>query len=202
MAYPKEIQELSDSLNSLPGVGPRLSSRLALYLSVSAKDLSRRLSTSLLNVIESIKSCNKCGNVSNSDLCEICSDTQRNPKIVFIVEDAIDLSNIEATNEYNGLYHVLGGVISPMNGIGPDELNIQTLTNRIQEDGIEEIILGLNPNMEGDSTCLYIKNEIEREFPTTTIRISRLAKGIPAGGDIEYLSGQTIKDSLKRRVDM
>lgn len=202
MAYPKEIQELNDALNSLPGVGPRLSSRLALYLSVNAKDLSKRISNSLLKVIENIKSCSKCGNVTSSELCEICSDIQRDPKTVFVVEDPIDLSNIEATNEYKGLYHVLGGVISPMNGIGPDELSIQKLINRIKEDGVEEIIFGLNSNMEGDSTCLYIKNEIEREFPSNSVKTSRLAKGIPAGGDIEYLSGQTIKDSLKRRVDL
>lgn len=202
MAYPKEIQELNDALNSLPGVGPRLSSRLALYLSVNAKELSRRISTSLLKVIENIKSCSKCGNVSSSDLCDICENTQRNPKLVFVVEDPIDLANIESTKEFNGLYHVLGGVISPMNGIGPDELNIQKLLNRVKEDGVEEIIFGLNSNMEGDSTCLYIKNELERNPEISDVKVSRLAKGIPAGGDIEYLSGQTIKDSLKRRVDL
>lgn len=201
MAYPKEIQELSDSLNGLPGVGPRLASRLALYLSINAKDLSKRLSNSLLKVVDTIKACQKCGNVANSDLCDICSDSQRDQNIIFVVEDAIDLLNIESTNDYKGLYHVLGGLISPMNGIGPDELGIQKLNTRIKSENIKEVILGLNPNMEGDSTCLYIKNEIE-QLDSVEVMITRLAKGIPAGGDIEYLSGQTIKDSLKRRVDM
>jgi recombination protein RecR len=196
---PKEITELADSFGSLPNVGPKLSARIALYLSVNAKDLAKKLSTSLEEVINNIAKCNICGNVTNSDICTICSDERRDNSIVLVVEDSLDLINIENTREFKGVYHVLGGVISPINGIGPDDINITSLISRIENSSIQEVILALNPNLEGDSTSLYIKDQIDGV--KQGISVTRLAKGIPVGGDLEYLSGQTIIDSMKSRIN-
>lgn len=196
---PREIVDLSESFGSLPNVGPKLSARIALYLALSAKDLAKKLSNSLEEVINNISKCNICGNVTNKDLCSICEDESRDKSIILIVEDSLDLLNIESTKEYRGVYHVLGGVISPINGIGPDDINLTSLINRIDSEDIKEVILGLNPNLEGDSTSLYIKDQIETI--NEVLPITRLAKGIPVGGDLEYLSGQTIIDSMKSRIN-
>ncbi len=199
MAFPKEIQNLSDLFSNLPNVGPKLSNRLALYLSVNAKDLSKKLIQTLQDVVDKIKTCNICGNVATEDICSICADPSRDNKIIFVVEDSLDMNNVESTNEYNGLYHVLGGVLSPINGIGPDELRIQGLIERLKSGDVEEVILGLNPNVEGDSTSMYLKNEISKL--NSNLKITRLAKGIPVGSDIEFVSGQTIIDSMRSRVN-
>lgn len=199
MALPKSINHLSDLLSSLPGVGPKLSNRLALFLAVQGKGLANELSNSLTEVIQNIKQCEICGNISLETVCDICSDTTRDKTKVIVVEDALDLESINSTGEYNGLFHVLGGVISPVNGIGPEDLSIEKLLNRVEELGVTEIIFALNPNIEGDATSLYIKNELENRFPE--VKTTRLAKGIPVGGDLEFMSSQTLQDSLKSRVD-
>jgi len=198
-ALPKEIIELTDSFSSLPNVGPKLSARIALYLSVNAKDLAKKLSDSLEGVINNISKCNICGNVTNKDICSICDDDSRDKSIILIVEDSLDLINIESTKEFKGVYHVLGGVISPINGIGPDDINVTSLIKRAEDVVIKEVILALNPNLEGDSTSLYLKDQLETVRPG--LSITRLAKGIPMGGDLEYLSGQTIIDSMKSRIN-
>jgi len=199
MAFPKEIQDLSDLFSNLPNVGPKLSNRLALYLSVNAKDLARKLSIKLEDVINNVKSCEICGNVSNENICSICKDSSRDQSIILVIEDALDLNNIESTGEYKGLYHVLGGVISPINGIGPEELKINDLLKRIKENNVKEVILGLNPNVEGEATSMYLKQELMKVSPD--IKITRLAKGIPSGSDLEFVSSQTIVDSMKSRVN-
>lgn len=196
---PKEIIELTDSFSSLPNVGPKLSARIALYLSVNAKDLAKKLSNSLEDVINNISKCNICGNVTNKDICSICDDELRDQSILLVVEDSLDLINIEGTREYKGFFHVLGGVISPINGIGPDDINITSLIKRVEDLSVKEVILALNPNLEGDSTSLYLKDQLESV--RTDLVITRLAKGIPMGGDLEYLSGQTIIDSMKSRIN-
>lgn len=198
-SLPKEINDLTDAFSSLPNVGPKLSARIAIYLSVSAKDLAKKLSESLESVINNISKCNICGNVTNKDICSVCEDDKRDKSIILVVEDSLDLINIESTREYKGVYHVLGGVISPINGIGPDDINITSLVKRVEDEAIKEVILGLNPNLEGDSTALYIKDQLETIRPN--LQITRLAKGIPVGGDLEYLSGQTIIDSMKSRIN-
>ncbi len=198
MALPKEIQNLSDLFSRLPNIGPKLSSRLALFLAVPGKDLAMKLSQSLDDIVVKIKTCSNCGNVTTEEVCEICSDKLRDPKTMLIVEDPLDLVNIEATGEFQGLYHVLNGVISPINGIGPDDLNIAKLVERIKDLNCEEVIFALNPNIEGDATSMFIKEEIEKVNPS--IKFTRLAKGIPAGGDIEFVSNQTIIDSMKSRT--
>jgi recombination protein RecR len=196
-SIPKEIQDLSDLLSSLPGIGPKLSNRLALYLAVNGKSLALNLSHTLSEIISKVKTCEICGNVSLESVCDICKDTSRDRSTILVVEDSLDLFNIEASNIYRGLYHVLNGVISPINGVGPSDINISSLLKRIKEDEVKEVILALNPNVEGDSTSLYLKDQIENLDPNITI--TKLAKGIPAGSDLEFASTQTIVDSVKSR---
>ncbi len=199
MNTPKEIVNLSDALNSLPGIGPKMSNRLAMYLSVGGKKQAINLANSLVDVSSKIRTCIECGNVTTSEICEICSDDTRKKDIFFVVEDALDLYSIESTKEFHGLYHVLNGVISPINGIGPNDINLDSLFKRISELQPSEIILGLNPNVEGDSTSMYIKAQINKI--NADVKITRLAKGIPVGSDLEFVSQQTIVDSLKSRAE-
>jgi len=198
MGLPKEVQNLSDLFSSLPSIGPKLSNRLALFLSVNGKSLASKLSHSLDEVVKSIRLCSNCSNITDTDFCEICTDSSRDRSIVIVVEDSLDLYNLEQTGEYKGMYQVLGGLISPINGIGPRDIKIDQLLNRLQDGEIKEIILALNPNLEGDSTGLYIKNEIDKLG--LDIKLTRLAKGIPAGSDIEFASSQTLIDSFNSRV--
>lgn len=199
MNTPKEIVNLSEALNSMPGIGPKMSNRLAMYLSVSGKKQAINLANSLLEVTSKIKACKECGNVTTSEICEVCSDDNRKKDIFFVVEDALDLYSIEITREFTGLYHVLNGVISPINGVGPSDINLDSLFQRIKDLKPKEIILGLNPNVEGDSTSMYLKNQIQKI--DSDIKITRLAKGIPVGSDLEFVSQQTIVDSLKSRAE-
>ncbi|MCA9386419.1 recombination protein RecR [Candidatus Dojkabacteria bacterium] len=199
MALPRSIRDLSERFSSLPGVGPKLSNRIALYLSISNRKLASRLEDSLKDVTAKIRLCDNCFNVTdNESLCEICDDGQRDKSIILVVETPLELYSIEETGEYKGVYHVLHGIISPVNGIGPDEIRIRELLSRLKSDSdIKEIIFGLNPNLEGDSTSLYITNEIKDL--DLDIKTTRLAKGIPTGSSIEYMSSQTLSDSLRRR---
>jgi len=199
MALPKAITDLSESFSRLPGVGPKLSSKIALYLSISNKKLASKLSGDISNVLSGIKECENCFNVTEESICEICDSDEREDKVIMVVENSLDLYTIEETSEYNGLYHVLNGIISPVNGIGPDDINIKELIERIKKGEINELIFGLNPNLEGESTMLYIKNELEELGLSEKMTFTRLAKGIPTGSSIEFMSTQTISDSLKRR---
>jgi len=198
MNFPKEVQSLSDIFSSLPNVGPKLSNKIALYLSINAKDLAKRMSESIDEMIANTLPCKLCGNISNEELCEICQDELRVRSQIMIVEDPLDLINIESSGEYKGIYHVLNGLISPINGIGPEEIRIPEALERLKEENIDEVIIALNPTIEGEATGLYIKQEIQRF--NDNVKITRLAKGIPVGGDIEYVSVQTIVDSLRSRV--
>ena len=198
MNFPKEVQRLSDLFSSLPNVGPKLSNRIALYLSINAKELAKRLSAGIDDMIANTIPCKLCGNISNEALCDICKDDSRDKNQIMVVEDPLDLINIESSGEFQGRYHVLNGLVSPINGIGPDDIRIPDLLKRLREESILEIIIALNPTIEGEATGLYIKQEIQKI--DQDIRITRLAKGIPVGGDIEYVSGQTIVDSLRSRT--
>lgn len=200
MAFPKEVENLSELFSYLPNVGPKLSGRLALYLGINGKELAKRLSNALIDVVNNVRKCNECGNISNGLICDICSDEQRDKSTLLIVEDPLDLINIESTKEFKGLYHVLNALISPMNGIGPEELSIPNIIKRIKSLNVKELIFALNPNMEGESTTYYLKQEILKEC--SDIKITRLAKGIPVGGDIEFVSNQTIIDSMRSRVSV
>ena len=199
MNFPKEVQKLSDIFSSLPNVGPKLSNRIALYLSINAKDLAKRMALSIDEMIANTMPCKLCGNISNTELCDICEDSMRDASQIMVVEDPLDLINIETSAEFKGRYHVLNGLISPINGIGPDEIRIPELLKRVREENLKEMIIALNPTIEGEASGLYIKQEVLKINPE--IKITRLAKGIPVGGDIEYVSGQTIVDSLRSRVE-
>lgn len=198
-SLPSNIIELSNLLSSLPGVGPKLSTRLALYLSLSGKKLATSISESMKKSIEAIRPCDLCGNVTTEKLCNICSDESRERSILLIVEDSLDLYNIEGAGDYNGLYHVLNGVISPVNGIGPKDINLDSLLKRVESGDIKEVIIGLNPNIEGESTGMYIKQSLMKL--SSDVKFTRLARGIPSGSDIEFMSSQTIGDSVKSRIE-
>lgn len=197
MSLPQEIQNLGELFASLPGIGPKLSNKIALYMAVSNKKLSHSIDIAIQNALTNIVKCNVCRNVCTGDTCEICKDSERDSSVVMIVENSLDLYAMEESGDFKGKYHVLEGVISPVNGVGPDDLSIDLLIDRVKTGDISEIIFGLNPNLEGDSTTLYIKNELESLGSTAVV--SRLAKGIPMGSNIEFMSSQTLADSFKSR---
>ena len=198
MALPKEIVDLADLLYSLPGIGPKLSQRLSLYLVSRNKNKAKKIANDINLLVDKIKDCTVCGNVSVLDTCNICIDSFRDNSILWVIEDPLDLYNIELSGEYTGVYHVLNGLISPVNGIGPNDLNIGSLLIRLTKDNaINEIILGLNPNVEGESTTMYIVEEIKRI--RQDLKITQLAKGLPTGSDLEFISHQTLLESFRRR---
>lgn len=196
-----EIENLSNILGSLPGIGPKSSLRLAVYLAVTRKDVASRLSGVLISAINNISLCKRCFNITDSEYCNICANTsgKREKEKIMVIEDPVDLLNVETSGEYKGLYHVLGGIISPMNGIGPDELKINELISRIKLECPKEVIFALNHTLEGDTTAHYIKNEIIENFGES-ILITRFAKGIPGGVDIEFISPKTLGESIKART--
>ena len=198
MALPKEIESLSQIFSSLPNIGPKLSNRLAIFLGVSRKDIATKLATTLNDTVKNVHYCKECRNITDEILCNVCSDKKRDPGELMIVEDSLDLINIDLTGEFHGFYHVLGGLISPMNGISPEDLNFQNLFNRIKNKEIKEVIMALNPNVEGEATSLYLKDKIKDLRPDITI--TKLAKGIPSGSDLEYISTQTIIESVRSRT--
>ena len=155
-------------------------------------------SDSIIDVRDKLTNCSICGNITENDICDICSDSNRNSKIVFVVEKAKDISLFEKINIYNGKYHVLGGLISPLDGIGPDDVNISCLISRIDKENIEEIILALKPSIEGETTMQYIKKILENK----NIKITRIATGIPMGTDIDYIDAMTLEFALEGRKDI
>jgi recombination protein RecR len=193
---PDSIQNLIDEFSKLPGVGPKTAARLAFYLLTKPKSDIESLGQAVLNLSKNLIFCEKCFNISDSDVCNICADERRNKKIITVVEEPLDVIALEKSLGFNGVYHVLGGVISPINGVGPDDLRISQLLDRL-EDGVEEIILATNPNLEGEATAAYIKSKISELKPD--LAITRIARGLPIGGDLEYADEVTLKRSLEGR---
>lgn len=193
--YDGIVQELIDELGRLPGVGPKSAQRIAFHiLQTPSFDVSR-LSHLLSDVRERVKFCERCGNVSEAELCSICRDTRRDQALICVVEDAKDVSAIERTREFRGLYHVLGGAISPISGVGPDDLRIQQLMTRLADDTVQEVILATNPNLEGEATSAYLS----RLLTSMDITITRLASGLPVGGDLEYADEITLGRAFEGR---
>ncbi|MGO1839032.1 MAG: recombination mediator RecR [Candidatus Microbacterium stercoravium] len=193
--YDGIVQELIDELGRLPGVGPKSAQRIAFHiLQTPTFDVSR-LSTLLSEVRERVKFCERCGNVSENDLCAICSDVRRDPSLICVVEDAKDVAAIERTREFRGLYHVLGGAISPIAGVGPDDLRIRQLMTRLSDGTVQEIILATNPNLEGEATAAYLT----RLLAAMEISVTRLASGLPVGGDLEYADEITLGRAFEGR---
>lgn len=198
--YEGPVQDVIDEFGRLPGIGPKSAQRIAFHLlSVDRADIDR-LCAALIRVAEEVKFCERCGNVSEGELCRICADTRRDQAVICVVEEPKDVSAVERTREYRGVYHVLGGAISPIDGIGPDQLRIPELLKRIAEPDVREVILATDPNLEGEATATYLIRLLAT-FPGLTV--TRLASGLPVGGDLEYADEVTLGRALsgRRSVD-
>src|SRR5512133_57395 len=197
---PAPIQNLINALERLPGIGPKSASRLAFYLLRAPEDLSSQLALALTGLKTSTGSCKICSNItlSTQEICEICSDEKRADGTICVVEDALDILALERTGGFNGRYHVLQGVLSPIEGIGPDDLQIKPLVERVRNGEAREVIIATNPSMEGDATALYLRQQI---LPLG-VRVTRLARGLPMGGDLEYADQNTLLRALAGRQEM
>ena len=194
------IDQLSRELGRLPGIGPKTALRLVHYLMKGSKHDIQRLSKLVLELAERIRPCGVCGNFSEEEHCQVCSDPKRDHSIICVVEEAYEVGSIERTGQYRGVFHVLGGRLSPLDGVGPDELNIKGLLERIKcsNGEVREVILATNASVEGEATAVYLEQEIRPLGPSVT----RLARGIPVGGDLEYIDGNTIAQALAGRIEM
>ena len=193
--YDGIVQDLIDELGRLPGIGPKSAQRIAFHiLQTPSFDVSR-LSQVLAEVREKVRFCELCGNVSEQDRCSICRDPRRNQTLICVVEDAKDVAAIERTREFRGLYHVLGGAISPIAGVGPDDLRIAQLMQRLADGTVQEVILATNPNLEGEATATYLS----RLLTSLQITVTSLASGLPVGGDLEYADEVTLGRAFEGR---
>ena len=193
--YAKPISKLINELSKLPGIGGKTAQRLAFHiLSLSEKE-AEELASAISEAKKNMKYCSVCGNLTDSDPCSICSDPGRDPKTICVVESPRDVAAMERIKDYRGLYHVLHGSISPMEGIGPDDINLKSLVIRLQGTDTEELILATNPNIEGEATAMYIA----RLLKPSGIKVSRIAHGIPVGGDLEYADEITLLKAMEGR---
>jgi recombination protein RecR len=192
------IGRLVEALTKLPGIGEKSASRLAFHILGSPEEYARELAQAILDVKEKIRLCSVCMNITDQDPCRLCQDPSRNEQIVCVVEEPNDLYAIEKTGSFNGKYHVLHGVISPLDGIGPDEIYVKELLERLKTGTIKEVLLATNPVVEGDATALYVKEQI---LPFG-VKVTRIARGIPVGGDLEYTDGATLTDAIRGRQDL
>ena len=190
------INNAIESLSELPSIGKKSAMRLVLHLLKDDTELAFRISDHLSKMKREIKKCTKCYNYSDNTLCTICSDRSRNPELVCVVESIRDVIAIEETNQFSGLYHVLGGVISPIEGIGPDQLNIEALLHRAEQDQIKELIMAVSPTIDGDTTIYYLSKKLEK----FNIKISTIARGVSFGGELEYADELTLGRSIHSRV--
>lgn len=204
MQLPKSLQNLVDAFERLPGIGPKTAQRLAFYVLRMPKEYVISFSQSLSGVVENVSFCERCFNVSDDSICEICKDNTRDDSLICVVESALDVLAIEKAG-FKGLYHVLNGVVNPLAGIGPDELYIAQLIDRLSDNShIKEVILALGTSLEGETTSTYIKREIEKLIDLgkiKDIRLTRLGRGLPVGADIEYADGKTLNDAFSARID-
>ncbi|MBN2087817.1 recombination protein RecR [Candidatus Peregrinibacteria bacterium] len=194
---PKNIERVIEEFSKMPGIGPKSAERLTFYLLKKTESDIRNIGDTISKLKEGIKYCEICKNLTTETKCAICEDSSRNQSTICIVEDVLDLIALEKANEYKGAYHVLHGLISPVEGIGPDELTITDLVDRVQNNDIKEVIIGLNPSMEGEATASYIMRFIK----PLNVRVTRIARGIPVGGDLEYADSQTLKRALEGRLE-
>ena len=198
MHYPEPISKLIDSFMKLPGSGPKTAQRLAFHVLAMKDDDVVQFAKSLVDVKRELTYCNECGHITEQDPCYICQDKQRDRSIICVVEDDKDVIAMEKMREYKGLYHVLHGSISPMDGIGPEDINIPSLINRLKNDEVKELILAMNPNLEGESTAMYISRLVK----PIGITVTRLAQGLSVGGDLEYADEVTLSKAIMGRTEM
>ena len=196
--YPKIVERLIEQLGKLPGIGPRSAERIAFHILKADEKDALALSQSIRDVKTQIRSCKVCFNLAEGELCEICADPRRDRSIICVVEQPKDLLAIESTGAYHGLYHVLMGHISPLEGIGPEDLTIDALVKRVKAGGIEEVVIATNPDVAGDATALYISEALRG----VDVKITRLARGLPTGGQIEYANKTILTDAITQRQKM
>jgi recombination protein RecR len=196
--YEGPIQELVDELARLPGIGPKSAQRLAFWLVKAPAEDAKRLAAALVNAKEKIFFCRECGNVAEGDLCRICKDPGRDASVICVVEEPKDAATIEKASVVKGRYHILGGAISPLDGVGPEDLSVQELLDRVERDHVTEVILATNPNLEGNATAMYVAAMLK----PLGIRVTRLASGLPVGGDLEYADEVTLSQALEGRREM
>ena len=196
--YEGPIQDLIDELSRLPGIGPKSAQRLAFWLVKAPPEEAKRLAESIVQAKERIFFCHECGNVAEGDLCRICRDEGRDRTVLCVVEEPKDVASIERAGVIKGRYHVLGGAISPLDGIGPEDLSVQELLDRVQRDHVTEVIIATNPNLEGNATAMYVAALLK----PSGVKVTRLASGLPVGGDLEYADEVTLSQALEGRREM
>jgi len=195
------IDDLAAELSKLPGIGRKTALRLTYYLLKQRPEQSRRLADALTTLAERVRPCVRCFNLSEDELCAVCRDPRRDASVICAVEEASDIGAIERTGEYRGLYHVLGGRLSPLDGVAPEDLTIGALTERARRDEVREVILATNPSLEGEATALFVQRALAAATGNR-VAVTRIARGLPIGGDLEYADGVTIAQALSARREM
>ena len=196
--YPPSIQSLIKNIARLPGIGEKTAERLTLHILRAPRQEVEELAHSLLNIKEKVKFCSKCFALSDSELCTLCSDPARDPSVLCVVEQPADMVAIEKSGAFRGMYHVLSGALSPMNGIGPENIRIRELMTRVQQDRVKEVVLATATNVEGEATASYIAQLLDQH----PLKVSRIASGVPMGGDLKYIDQVTIKRAMESRHDL
>jgi recombination protein RecR len=198
VAYGAVLQALVDELGRLPGIGPKSAQRIAFHLLKVAPEDAMRLAEAIVAVKEQVTLCPRCFNVAEGDLCDICTDPRRDSAVLCVVEDPRDIVAVEKTQEFRGRYHVLQGALNPIEGVGPDQLRVRELLGRLDAEGVKEIILCTNPNLEGEATAMYLA----RQLKPLGLKVTRLASGLPVGGDLEYADELTLGRALEGRREV
>ncbi|EAD1385988.1 recombination protein RecR [Listeria monocytogenes] len=198
MHYPEPITKLIDSFMKLPGIGPKSAARLAFYVLDMKEDDVLDFAKALVDAKRNLSFCSVCGHITDKDPCYICADTSRDRSVICVVQESKDVIAMEKMRDFHGLYHVLHGTISPMDGIGPEDINIPDLLKRLQDETIEEVILATNPNVEGEATAMYIS----RLLKPSGIKVTRIAHGLPVGGDLEYADEVTLSKAMEGRREV
>jgi recombination protein RecR len=197
--YPESVAKLIEEFRKLPGIGEKTAERLVLHLLKTSENEVLKLSTAITGLKRNTKICKKCFSLTDQDICRICSSEKRDKRTLCVVERPADMASIEKSGSYKGLYHILQGAISPMDGIGPDELRIKELFNRIPDEQINEVIIATGTSVEGEATASFIADKLKKMF--SRIKISRIASGIPMGGDLKYFDQVTLKRAMEKRYD-
>lgn len=196
--YAAPVARLLEELERLPGIGPKSAQRIAFFVLKGDDAAAARLAQAIVEVKETVRFCERCFNFAEDELCEICADSRRDPAMICVVEEPRDVVAVEKTGEFRGLYHVLQGALSPMDGIGPEQIRVHELVQRVGEDSIEEVIVATNPNVEGETTALYIA----RLLKPLGVRVTRIASGLPVGGDLEFADEVTLGRALEARREI
>jgi recombination protein RecR len=197
VVFSPAVQNLVAQLTRLPGVGQRTAQRLAFHILRAPKDEALALASAIADVKERVRFCRECGNLTEDEVCAICLDTRRDHSVICVVEQPVDLISVERTAEFRGLYHVLGGALSPIDGVEPADLRIDELIQRVERNGVEEVVVATNPNMTGEATAAYLADRLRGR-----VRVTRLASGLPVGGDLEYADEVTLGRALAGRREM